>query len=54
MTTERPYQGSMTFNAALDRMRQLSGARLDPGVVRAFFKAVQGGELVLLGQVEVA
>jgi HD-GYP domain-containing protein (c-di-GMP phosphodiesterase class II) len=54
MTTERPYQASMTYNAALERMRQLSGARLDPGVVRAFFKAVQAGELVLLGQVEVA
>jgi HD-GYP domain-containing protein (c-di-GMP phosphodiesterase class II) len=54
MTTERPYQMPMTFNAGLDRMRQLAGARLDPTVVGAFFKAVQTGDLVLLGQVEVA
>lgn len=54
MTTERPYQTAMTFNAALDRMRQLAGARLDPNVVRAFFKGIQTGDLVLLGQVEVA
>ena len=54
MTTHRPYQQAMVLESVLARVRELSGTRLDPTVVEAFFAAVQAGDLVPLGSVEVA
>jgi putative nucleotidyltransferase with HDIG domain len=54
MTTQRPYQNAMGLEYVFKRMRELSGARLDPAVVDAFFDAIQRGDLVPLGRVEVA
>jgi len=54
MTTHRPYQPAMVLDSVLARVRELSGTRLDPRVVEAFFKAVRAGDLVPLGSVEVA
>lgn len=54
MTTHRPYQPAMVLDSVLARVRELSGTRLDPGVVEAFFAAVRAGDLVSLGSVEVA
>jgi len=54
MTTNRPYQQAMGVSAALARLRELSGKRLDPRVVEAVFLALRAGELVPLGSVEVA
>jgi len=54
MTTHRPYQPAMVLDSVLARVRELSGTRLDPGVVEAFFAAVKAGDLVPLGSVEVA
>lgn len=54
MTTHRPYQPAMVLDSVLARVRELSGTRLDPGVVEAFFAAVRAGDLVSLGTVEVA
>ncbi len=54
MTTQRPYQPAMVLDSVLARVRELSGTRLDPGVVEAFFAAVKAGDLVPLGSVEVA
>ena len=54
MTTTRPYQKALTMEFVLRRMRELAGTRLDPNVVNAFFSALRAGELVPLGQVEVA
>lgn len=54
MTTTRPYQKALTLEFVLRRMRELAGTRLDPNVVDAFFSALRAGELVPLGEVEVA
>lgn len=54
MTTTRPYQKALTMEFVLRRMRELAGTRLDPNVVDAFFSALRAGELVPLGEVEVA
>ncbi len=54
MTTHRPYQRAMGLDFVLTKMRELAGKRLDPKVVDAFFSAVQAGDLVPLGQAEVA
>ena len=54
MTTQRPYQNAMGLEYVFKRMRELSGARLDPAMVDAFFAAIQRGDLVPLGRVEVA
>ena len=54
MTTNRPYQQAMGVSAALARLRELSGKRLDPRVVEAVFLALRAGDLVPLGSVEVA
>ncbi len=54
MTTQRPYQNAMGLEVVFMRMRELSGTRLDPTVVVAFFTAIQQGDLVPLGRVEVA
>ena len=54
MTTQRPYQNAMGLEYVFKRMRELSGPRLDPAMVEAFFAAIQRGDLVPLGRVEVA
>jgi len=54
MTTQRPYQAAMGLDYVHRRMRELSGHRLDPAVVEAFFVAVRSGDLVPLGEAEVA
>ncbi len=54
MTTHRPYQPAMVLDSVLARVRELTGTRLDPEVVEAFFAAVKAGDLVPLGSVEVA
>ncbi|MGC8917502.1 MAG: HD domain-containing phosphohydrolase [Thermoanaerobaculum sp.] len=54
MTTTRPYQRALSMEFVLSRMRELSGTRLDPRVVEAFFSALRAGDLVPLGEVEVA
>jgi putative nucleotidyltransferase with HDIG domain len=54
MTTTRPYQKALSMDFVLNRMRELAGTRLDPKVVEAFFSALRAGDLVVLGEVEVA
>ena len=54
MTTQRPYQNAMGLEIVFTRMREMSGTRLDPTVVEAFFAAIRQGDLVPLGRVEVA
>jgi HD-GYP domain-containing protein (c-di-GMP phosphodiesterase class II) len=54
MTTQRPYQNAMGLEYVFKRMRELSGARLDPALVDAFFAAIHKGDLVPLSRVEVA
>jgi energy-coupling factor transport system substrate-specific component len=54
MTTHRPYQAAMRLDFVFSRMRSMAGSRLDPVVVNAFLEAVRAGDLVPLGQVEVA
>jgi HD-GYP domain-containing protein (c-di-GMP phosphodiesterase class II) len=54
MTTHRPYQRAISLDSVFDRVRSLSGTRLDPTVVEAFFAAVHSGDLVPLEHVEVA
>lgn len=54
MTTHRPYQRAMTLEFVLTRMREMGGKRLDPAVIDAFFSAVRAGDLVPLGEAEVA
>ena len=50
MTTSRPYQGAVSQERALDKVRQLAGARLDPKVVEALLAAVRVGDLVAVGE----
>jgi putative nucleotidyltransferase with HDIG domain len=54
MTTNRPYQHPMPLEIALVRMHEIAGRRLDPRVVDAFFSALAVGDLMPLGEVEVA
>jgi HD-GYP domain-containing protein (c-di-GMP phosphodiesterase class II) len=54
MTTERPYQNAMSLEVVYSRMREMSGARLDPAVLELFFAAIREGDLVPLSRVEVA
>jgi len=54
MTTQRPYQSAFGLDFVFKRMRELSGGRLDPAVVDAFFSAFRKGDLVPLGRPEVA
>jgi HD-GYP domain-containing protein (c-di-GMP phosphodiesterase class II) len=46
MTTDRPYQKAMTFEAALARLRFLTGSKFDPACVGAIEKAYAAGELL--------
>jgi HD-GYP domain-containing protein (c-di-GMP phosphodiesterase class II) len=54
MTTHRPYQRAMGMESVCARIREMAGTRLDPAVVAAFFAAVDTGDLVPIGQMEVA
>ncbi|HUK12151.1 MAG TPA: HD domain-containing phosphohydrolase [Thermoanaerobaculaceae bacterium] len=54
MTTHRPYQRAISLELVLKQIRSMSGSRFDPGVVDAFFAAVEAGDLIPLGRVEVA
>ncbi len=47
MTTHRPYQKAMTFDAALARINELKGVALDVKVVEAFNRAFHAGEFRL-------
>jgi HD-GYP domain-containing protein (c-di-GMP phosphodiesterase class II) len=44
MTTHRPYQRAMTFEAGVARINELKGIALDEKVVEAFNRAYQAGE----------
>lgn len=44
MTTERPYQKAMTFEAALARLNELKGTAFDETVVESFNRAYLAGE----------
>ena len=52
LTPEGRYVGRLDF--VFKRMGEMAGTRLDPNVVRAFLAAVKAGDLIPLGQVEVA
>ena len=54
MTTHRPYQRALGSDFVFTRIRELAGKRLDPAVVQAFFTAIEAGDLVPLGHLEVA
>jgi HD-GYP domain-containing protein (c-di-GMP phosphodiesterase class II) len=45
MTTDRPYSKAMTFEAAIARLKFLSGKKFDAECVSAFEKAWQAGEV---------
>ncbi len=45
MTTDRPYSKAMTFEAALARLKFLSGKKFDPECVEAFDKAHESGDV---------
>jgi len=45
MTTERPYQKAMEFEAALARIESFTGTRYDPEVVAAFTAACREGQI---------
>jgi HD-GYP domain-containing protein (c-di-GMP phosphodiesterase class II) len=47
MTTNRPYQRSMSFDAAVARIQELTPAVFDPRLVEVFTSAYRGGELGL-------
>jgi HD-GYP domain-containing protein (c-di-GMP phosphodiesterase class II) len=46
MTTDRPYQKAMTYEAAIARLRFLSGKKFDLACVEATEKAFAAGELI--------
>ena len=45
MTTDRPYQKAMEFNAAVDRLKSFVGTRYDARVVQAFVDACEDGQI---------
>jgi HD-GYP domain-containing protein (c-di-GMP phosphodiesterase class II) len=47
ITTARPYQQPMTFDAAVRRINELKGAALDERVVEAFNRACDAGRIRL-------
>ncbi|HEV2342051.1 MAG TPA: HD domain-containing phosphohydrolase [Candidatus Acidoferrales bacterium] len=47
ITTNRPYQSAMDLDYAMDRIKQLAGAKFDPSVVKAIETAVATGKLRL-------
>lgn len=46
MTTERPYQKAMSFEAALARLNELKGSGFDVDIVASFNRAYAAGEFV--------
>lgn len=44
MTTERPYQKAMSFEAALARLNELKGSGFDEQIVESFNRAYRSGE----------
>ncbi len=52
ITTARPYQEPMSFQAALSRIEELKGAALDEQVVEAFNRACAAGRIRLERQAE--
>ncbi|MFN7928031.1 MAG: hypothetical protein U0Y68_08800 [Blastocatellia bacterium] len=48
MTTNRPYQRAMTFEAAVDRINTFIGSRYDGDVVRALEKAIRSKRIKLV------
>jgi len=44
MTTERPYQKAMSFEAALARLNELKGSGFDEHIVESFNRAYRAGE----------
>ncbi len=47
MTTNRPYQYSMSYEAAVARIHELTGPVFEPLIVKAFTAAYENGELGL-------
>lgn len=45
MTTDRPYQKAMEFNAAVERLKTFVGTRYDARVVQAFVDACEDGQI---------
>jgi HD-GYP domain-containing protein (c-di-GMP phosphodiesterase class II) len=45
MTTDRPYQKAMEFNAAVERLKTFVGTRYDARVVQAFVDACEEGQI---------
>lgn len=45
MTTNRPYQMAMTYDAAINRLMELAGKRFDPAIVQALSSAFYAGRL---------
>jgi HD-GYP domain-containing protein (c-di-GMP phosphodiesterase class II) len=45
MTTDRPYQKAMEFNAAVERLKTFVGTRYDERVVQAFVEACEEGQI---------
>jgi HD-GYP domain-containing protein (c-di-GMP phosphodiesterase class II) len=45
MTTDRPYSKAMTFEAAIARLKFLSGKKFDPECVEAFERAFVSGDV---------
>src|SRR3984893_11798866 len=45
MTTDRPYQKAMEFNAAVERLKSFVGTRYDARVVQAFVEACEDGQI---------
>ncbi|MCP4900521.1 MAG: HD domain-containing protein [bacterium] len=45
MTTTRPYQKAMSLEFVMQKMREMSGTRFDPIVVKAFDAAVLTGDI---------
>ena len=45
MTTDRPYQQAMKFEAAIKRIQSFVGTRYDPSVVSAFVEACEEGQI---------
>ena len=46
MTTNRPYQKSMSLEYVVDKMKSMAGTRFDPVVVDAFTAAVDAGDIM--------
>ena len=46
MTTNRPYQKSMSLEYVVDKMKSMAGTRFDPVVVNAFTAAVDAGDIM--------